>query len=510
MKGENNRIDLTQSQEDALLFDRLHSLPLPELPSVIRYYDDFVDEYRSIRNPKDEDVWILSVGGDEMPLDFMIFYVEFRYLLKHWIAFLIQTLAPGTVSIRFVSLLKVSKEDLWCIVSASPTSIRPHWQALFAKGYTVLEMASLKSILHFFCKFNLYPWSPDYSDFLSTLPLPAVDKYASVRTGDVFLSVEEEAILISYFDDMTRKVLYQPESVSDYELRDVAILVCSFQFGLRPMQIGMLQMGDVRVWSNVDGAQPSVHLVFKMIKQQSRARALPLPRKVKHDWAPLFVELYNRGIRKGLDAGDRIFQTNSSRETAAIIIRVTGALLPDSRSATELRHTAAQRLVDAGASQEEVTEFLGHSDTDTCLVYFQTSPNQSERVNRALGISEIYQQVVKIAHDRFISSEELAELKGEQQIGGAPHGLPITGIGGCSTGQPSCPSNPVIACYGCRKFMPLYDVKIHQKALEDFRGVVILFSETSRGDFNSPAYLQLKRTISSIQGIIAEIEEGHP
>lgn len=508
MKGENNRNDLTQSQEDALLFDRLHSLSLPELPTVIRYYDDFVDEHRSIRNPKDADVWIVSVSGYEQPLDFKLFDVELRYLLKHWAAFLILTLAPATVSILYVNLLRVSNKDLRCIVSASPTSIRPHWLALLAKGYKALEIKSLKSILHFFCKFNLTPWSPDYSNFLSTLPLPAVDKYVSVRTGDVFLSVEEEAILISYFDDMTRKVLLQPESVSDNELRDVAILVCSFQFGLRPMQIGMLQMSDVRIWNNADGAPPSVHLTFKMIKQHSRKKALPLPRKVKHDWAPLFVELYERGIRKELDAADRIFQTDSSRETAAIITRVTGELLPDSRSATELRHTAAQRLVDAGASQEEVTEFLGHSDTDTCLVYFQTSPNQSERVNRALGISEIYQQVVKIAHDRFISPEELAELKGEQQIGGAPHGLPVTGIGGCSTGQPSCPSNPVIACYGCRKFMPLYDVKIHQKALEDFRGVVILFSESSRGDFNSPAYLQLKRTISSIQGIIAEIEDG--
>jgi hypothetical protein len=37
---------------------------------------------------------------------------------------------------------------------------------------------------------------------------------------------------------------------------------------------------------------------------------------------------------------------------------------------------------------------------------------------------------------------------------------------------------------------------------------VLLFSATSRGDHNSPTYLQLKRTISSVQAIIAEIEEG--
>ncbi len=485
------------------------SFPLPELPSVIRYFDDFTDEYLSIRDPKNDDEWMISLGGSRNILSFAGFPAELVPLLKHWCAFQMQNFSPYTARSRHYHLKQITADDVCDVITSSPVAIRQIWEILLGKGcYKNKEMDSLKSLLHFLCKFNLAAWSPDYTDFLATLPHPAKDKYASVRTGDVFLSIEEEAILITYFDDMTRKVQHLPENVSGNELRDVAILVCAFQFGLRPMQIGMLQMCDVRIWNNVDGAQPSVHLTFKMIKQHSRKKALPLPRKVKHDWAPLFVELYNRGIRKGLDAADRIFQTASSQETASIIIKVTGGLLPDSRSATELRHTAAQRLVDAGASQEEVTEFLGHSDTDTCLVYFQTSPNQAERVNRALGVSEIYQQVVKIAHDRFISSEELADLKGEQQIGGAPHGLPITGIGGCSTGQPSCPSNPVIACYGCRKFMPLYDVKIHQKALEDFRGVVTLFSETSRGDFNSSAYLQLRRTISSIQGIIAEIEDG--
>jgi hypothetical protein len=235
---------------------------------------------------------------------------------------------------------------------------------------------------------------------------------------------------------------------------------------------------------------------------------LPLTRKVKYDWSILFVELFKRSSMKGLAGTDRIFQIDSSRAAAQIIIKATGALLPDSRSATELRHTAAQRLVDAGASQEELAEFMGHSDIDTGLVYFQSSPNQAERVNRALGISEIYKQVSKIAHDRFISTDELSKLKGDQQIGGAPHGIPITGIGGCSTGQPACPSNPVIACYGCRKFMPISDVEMHKKVLIDFREIVSFFSKSSRGDQNSPAYLQLMRTISNVQSVISEIEES--
>ena len=176
-------------------------------------------------------------------------------------------------------------------------------------------------------------------------------------------------------------------------------------------------------------------------------------------------------------------------------------------TATDLRHTAAQRLVDAGASQEEVAEFLGHSDVTTCLVYYQTSANQAERVNKALGISDIYLRVVKIAHDKFISHEELAELKDIQQIAGVPHGIPIAGIGGCATGQPSCPYNPITSCYGCRKFMPVADVELHKRVLGDMRGVVTFFVDASLGDSHSPAYMQLRRAISSIQQVIAELEE---
>lgn len=484
------------------------SFELPELPSVIRYYDEFNDCISSIKHPKDFDEWSIFSGGSEYQMDFTKVNKEIREIIKYWVSHLIQTLASTTVTIRYSGLLRIAYEDQCQILNSSPLEIRSIWKALLIKNYKVAELNSLKSILHFFCNFNLSGWSSDYSEFLSTLPLPTVDKYSSVRTGDVFLSVDEEAILVEHIDFLSQEIQKYPKSVSDNQLNDTTILMCSFQFGMRPIQIAMLQMRDVRIWHDAGDSTSSVHLTFKMVKQRSRSNALPLTRKVKHDWSPLFVELFKRRSMKGFEGTDRIFQVYSSSDISQIIIKSTGALLPERRSARELRHTAAQRLVDAGASQEELAEFLGHSDIDTGLVYFQTSPNQAERVNRALGISEIYQRVSKIAHDRFISTDELSKLKGDQQIGGAPHGIPITGIGGCSTGQPSCPSNPVIACYGCRKFMPISDVEMHKKVLIDFREIVSFFSKSSRGDQNSPTYLQLKRTISNVQSVISEIEES--
>lgn len=484
------------------------TIEVPQLPSMIRYYDDFLDDARSTLHPADNDIWSLSISGSIESLDFGDFDVGIRPLIKHWCCDQLQTLAVSTAKTRYFGLRRVVSSDMQLVLSSTPAEVRSAWQILMSKGYGPIEVMSLKSILYYFCKFNLAGWSSRYAEFLSTLPLPSTDKYASVRNGDVFLSVDEEAVLVAHFDSMSDAITQSPKLVTDDDLRKAAILVCSFQFGLRPMQIGMLQMRDVRIWTDTEDSIASVHLTFRMIKQRSKNNALPLLRKVKREWSPLFIELYERAIRSGVNGDDRIFSVSSARETGVVITKATAALLPEPRSATHLRHTAAQRLVDAGASQEELAEFMGHSNLDTGLIYFQTSANQAERVNAALGISAIYQQVTKIAHDRFIDEKELAVLKGEQQIGAVPHGIPISGIGACAIGQPSCPSNPVTACYGCFKFMPLCDPEIHRQVLADFRSVVTFFSEASEGDGNSPTYVQLKRTISNVQSIIAELEGG--
>jgi integrase len=480
---------------------------LPDLPSRIRYFDDFNECYVSIEKPKGLNIWEVVAGGKVSRLDFNCHPQKDILLIKSWVAFLLVTLAPTTVIIRFESLLRVSPGDVDLIVSSTPKTILSVWRTLNTRSYSALEISSLKSILNFFAYCNLGQWSSANNSFLSTLPLPAKDKYASVRTGDVFLTVHEEAQLIEYFDYMTQIIKTEPSIISFKELIAVSTLLCSYQFGLRPMQISKLQMRDVRIWDE-DG-QPSVHLTFRMIKQRSERKSFPLLRRVKHEWAPLFVELHSRAIQNGLSGADRIFNSKNSQETAQLIVKTTASILTESRCATELRHTAAQRLVDSGASEEELAEFLGHSDIDTGLVYFQTSPNQAERVNKALGLSTVYQKVLKIAHQGFITEHELSSLKQSEQIAGVPHGIPIAGIGGCSSGQPACPYNPVTACYGCRKFMPVNNIEIHKKALEDFRQIITFFASSGREGESNPTFQQLTKTISCVQSIISEIEDAN-
>jgi hypothetical protein len=53
----------------------------------------------------------------------------------------------------------------------------------------------------------------------------------------------------------------------------------------------MLSMRNVRIWSDSRDGSPTVHLTFHMAKQRSKAKRLPLTRRVKREWAPLFVVL---------------------------------------------------------------------------------------------------------------------------------------------------------------------------------------------------------------------------
>ncbi|MFM0503224.1 MULTISPECIES: site-specific integrase [Paraburkholderia] len=277
---------------------------------------------------------------------------------------------------------------------------------------------------------------------------------------------------------------------------------------MRPIQIAMLSMRNVRIWQDAPDGPPTVHLTFLMAKQKSNSKRKPLTRRVKREWSPMFVAIDTWRKAEGMASSARFFAVDSNYEAGARIASLVRRLIDsgDLGTATDLRHTAAQRLVDAGASHEELAEFMGHSYVQTGLVYFRTSASHAERVNHALGASDIYRRVAKIAHDRFISPEELTHLKGDQQIAGVPHGIPIAGIGGCSSGQPVCPYNPVTSCYGCRKFMPLHDKVIHESVLASMREVVAFFEQCSRGDTHSQPYLQLQRTIAEIQTVIDELE----
>lgn len=484
---------------------------LQPLPSVLRYYDEFDDTTRSIRAPTDENLFELYFHGRCSKVDFARRNPYCAQILKHTLALMFeQDLSVTSVANYLSKLHHLTDHDLVALLRTSPLKIGQMWSEWRARELEAGAYILAKHILHLLCTYRWNGWSHEYRTFLrTTLPLPAVDKYAAVRAGDVFLSPDEEAAIVRHLDDIVTR-LRAGEPIPYSALADAGMVLCAYQFAMRPVQIGILDARHVRIWHDGIDDDPTVHLTFHMAKQRGNKQRVSLTRRVKREWVPIFVHLKSHLDKATADGSDKLFQVKSALEVSQRISSLVRPLIgsDDLGTATDLRHTAAQRLVDAGASHEELAEYMGHAQTNTGLIYYATSASHAERVNRALGASEIYRRVARIAHDRFISPEELAVLKDEQQIAAVPHGIPISGIGGCKSGQPSCPYNPVASCYGCRKFMPVTDKGLHSKVLDDMRDTVLFFEQSSRADLKSPTYMQLQRTIGEIQTVIEELEGG--
>lgn len=481
---------------------------LPLLPTVIRYYDDFDDKQRSIRDPATAVCFSIHIDGRVVKVGFDHLPEQLALLIKHvFLYLLVEGLAPSSASKYTLGSKAIGEGGIVSLLGVKPTEIGSFWANFLARGLPTEAYACAKSILRLLCKYRLNQWADSYHGVISALPLPFKDKYAVVRSGEAFISVDDEAAVVRFLDEAAIRAKRSLLALED--VQGAAMLLCAYQFAMRPIQIAMLTFRDVKIRREDVGMLASVHITFRMAKQRSSSAAKPLLRRVKREWTPLFVEIDRHFQANGDDGGARVFGATSANEASRRISSLLRDHLEVGATAVKLRHTAAQRLVDAGANQEELAELLRHSDITTALVYYETSANQAERLNKALGISEIYQRVARIAHDRFIGPEELAQLKESQQIGGAPHGVPIAGIGGCTSGQAACPYNPILSCYGCRKFMPIHDAQMHSRVLADFRGVARFFHESSRGGAASPAYLQLERTIAEVQAVVDELE-GSP
>jgi len=478
---------------------------LPPLPKTIRYEDDYDEIIRSVTVAETEEGLTIYISGESSHVNFLRYSARVRQLLRVYLLFSLSEMATISIKGKYQRFTEISAEDIELAASSHPIKLRGIWSTYVAK-YSGSALIALRALLNFLCTIRFMNWSTPYREFISKgLPVDTPSPYAVVRSGEAFLTIEEEAKLVRWFDGAAFRVADLPLP----ELEIACLLVSSYQFGMRPKQLGILRTRNCTMRTSQEDGSAIIHLAFRIIKQKDPALAqAPLMRKVKREWAPLFVRLMEFKQSHGPD--EFLFGFSSRWELSKALSDQLERILPDSprHVAYDLRHSLAQRLVDAGSSQEDLASALGQTNLASGLVYFRQSANQAELVNKALGISEIYMAVAALAKNRFISEEELARLKGDQQIAGAPHGIPVAGIGGCETGQPSCPYNPITACYGCDKFMPVRNLELHRHVLAEMRGVVIQFKDVSRGEVSSPAYLQLRRTISEIQAVILDLESG--
>ena len=444
----------------------------------------------------------MHVSGTTHTLQLDRYEQRIRPLMRAYLLSALQTKAPASVLSEYGLTAPIDSTDIERLAIAQPMNARQLWPAIVAK-YVPGACIALKALMSFLCQVRFCNWTPLHQEFLSrSFPVPGRDLYSTVRSGECFLTVDEESRLVRWIDDAA----IAAPAMSKASLEVACLVTCSYQMGMRPKQLGLIRKRDCSVRFSAEDDSAIVHLEFRMLKQRDPTLSrLPLLRKVKREWAPLFSELLRK--KSGDDDDSFLFGFRSSIAVSTALISQLGRIIPGGgRIAYDLRHSMAQRLVDSGASHEELAAAMGHSELRTGLVYFRASANQAELVNKALGVSETYRTVARIANEKFIDESELAKLRGDQQIAGVPHGIPIAGIGGCKSGQPSCPLNPVTACYGCPKFMPVRDRALHEQVLKDFRSIVLFYRDVGHGEVASPAYLQLQRTISEVQGVIRELE----
>ncbi|RJG09055.1 site-specific integrase [Pseudomonas cavernicola] len=488
---------------------------LPQLPSLLRYWDDFAEVWRTIRDTS-LDEWRLEADGKIEMLAFHNFEPPvFKLLLKHWLVWALGKHACATVSIRFSAISRLESDKIKAfmeILLLDPLEIRERWHLTVRPICSNLKLHAMKSMLCFCCEFYLGKLNPGLRDFIGAFGAYPPDKYASVRQGDVFLSLPEEVAITAYLDDLSAKVRSH-SIISTNELRNACILSISYQHAMRPIQIAKLRLSDVTVHQLTDG--PSVQLLFYRAKQRNNGRRYSMLRTIKREWCWLFDEYHKRRTSDlkgsafvvGKGALLNSYFGLNPPSVRNVIKTITKSLSGIARPATDLRHSAAQRLVDAGASHTELAEFMGHAWSETGLAYFDASPVQAERVNRALALSPIYSKVAEVARTRKIDMPALLALPPEHQIGAVPHGIPIAGIGACDLGQSLCAKNPVLSCYTCSKFLAVRDSQIHQEVLESLRPVVLQFYDASRGENFTPAYMQLRTTLESVQRVISEVED---
>lgn len=481
-------------------------LRLPPLPSLIRYWDDFAEVWRTIPEPS-SNTWPIKADGEIYKLKFSSLSPQLpKDLIKHWLWWSLGKHACATVRTTYEVFVRVS--DRACeIMFLKPMALREHWYTKIKPSCSNFQLRALKSLLQYCCEYSIGALQPGLCDFVSALRLHPSDPHAAVRAGDVFLSVQEDAAIVAYLDEVNHKLQAKVLMGTEALIRACALALC-YQHAMRPYQIAKVRLSEVSVYHFDSG--PAVHIVFYRGKQRIDNRRYAMRRQIKREWCWIFAELHRRRISGEYTALSKNALADSyfgltPPEISRMVRNAADQACGAARTATDFRHTAAQRLVDAGASELELAEFMGHTSLQSGLVYFEGSVAQAARVNQALAISPVYRTLGEVALTRRIDMAALLALDPEHQVGAVPHGIPIAGIGACDIGQSLCAKNPVLSCYSCDKFMAVTDLKVHQEVLQSLRPVVKQFIATSYAESFTPAYLQLRSVLEALQRIISEL-----
>lgn len=465
-------------------------LQLPEFPSVVRYYDDFEKNYKTLLKPRDN-LWELHCNGGIVKIDYDYFDISFREIIKLCFCDSLSSIATTSL-FSFYNVIRCAdieliKEFFEIALSSSPPEFSGHWNKQFLAKLKRHEGVAVRHILHWLARWEVAQWRQADADLIRQLPGHEFQKYKSVRNGEAGVDPRVASKIVEYIDDMANAD--RLDHYSDEALRSTCVLALCMQHGLRRRQIALLRPDDL-----VSVEENSLHIRITHIKQRNENVGRIERRRIHDAWVPLFIE-WKKRCQESLLFG-------RPNEIGNLVRASTLSIAGISLSPQAFRHTGAQRLVDGGFSRETVSAYLGHSDVTAANYYFEAAPAQNDLVNAALGRSDVYRAVAAARRGDMITVQQLMRMPSDNQIAGIPHGVPIAGIGGCQSGQSLCARNPVIACYTCHKFLPLRDAAVHLETKSKLEKVVMGFSQPASLQQVSPAMMQLRATMNAIQNVI--------
>lgn len=103
---------------------------LPALPSVLRYYDEFEDAVRSIRNPAALTVFDISAFGKKFSVDFARLGEECSVIFKHIFSYILAQDLAIISAVGYLSAAQHLKSRLF--LSSFPLLSAGTWQARLA------------------------------------------------------------------------------------------------------------------------------------------------------------------------------------------------------------------------------------------------------------------------------------------------------------------------------------------------------------------------------------------
>lgn len=465
--------------------------------------------------------WEISYGGVAMSVDWShpaLTDVDDSLiaLWKHHLTDQMQVKSPPTVQRKFRAFLNFAQEldpDL------SIVSLLKVFSRLYVEGSDFFHY--LRVFYNWGVSQEIEIFDSQVQNIINDLPAPKRSSYDSIFLQQNYITPDEETRILRHIDIRLSGIENFAENKFDIfryrVLQDATILLLVYEVAPRPLQIFMLEKGDLKE-TNVNSDQHFFSLRLRRNKNKHLSDEYTSPREISVRLGKAMKKLMRLNLKFFPEGdcqsaapcflnskGERLSTTSVSHIVSEALASIFGIEGLDVEGAlTPFRHHLGQSLADQGATAAVIADRLGHSTEVAARAYIASTPEIGKIKTRALGENGTYQHLIGALLTGSIKHR--SEVDDELSIVRGTVGFHyIEGIGACDVNG-HCHSNPIYACYTCRKFHPFIDFPHDQVVAALQEQVVTFFNSTTDLQHSRPV-VQLELAIESAKAISKECKK---